>query len=122
MATKTKTASATALEKLIVTHTNLGLLCGTLARDSRLPWKTRKVFESYAWAILEQVKGLRTQDLSGVPDEFLEAATHEVTEALIAGENAKVSGDAAEAAIAAIETFQAIDAVDGILGNKAAST
>jgi hypothetical protein len=118
VAPKPKKAKSS-LEQLISSHTTLGLLCGELARDSRLPWKARKVFESFAWAIFEQVKALRSQDLSNVPDAFIDIARREVEEAIEAGGTAKDSGTEPDAAIAAVETHQAIDSVDGILGNKA---
>ena len=126
MATKSKTktkkkttkAAESSLDKLVQSHTSLGLLCGELARDSQLPWKTRKIFESYAWAIFEQVKALRATDLTTVPNDFLDAATREVKEAIAAGSAAKASHSPTDAALAVVETHQAIDAVDGILGRN----
>jgi len=112
------------LESLTDAHTNLGLACARIARDEEQPWKTRNVFESYAWVIYEQVKALRSKDLGNVPDAYIVLALKEVGEANDACRatlQAARPDKPAQAAAAAVETYQAIDSVDGVLGNKGVS-
>lgn len=116
-AKKAGAPEATPVQQLTTLHTALGLLCGALSRDSGMPWKTRKVFESYMWAIFEQVKSLRVLD--DVPSEFIAIAKREVEEATTSGRTAEESRSAQDAALASIETYQAIDSVNGILGDAA---